>query len=185
MTLIRPATSADVSALAAFAAVNFPDAAPGFMPREALHEFVSKNLNEAFFTHAIETGAFTFTLAVDEAGKIVGYTGIDHVSEQPVEVPGRAAYLSKFYLAAEARGGGLAGELMQTVFESARAAGCDGVHLGTHHENLRAQKFYEKMGFVQVGERIFPLTEEVAGQDYIYYLPLEREGVAAFEGAVE
>lgn len=62
--------------------------------------------------------------------------------------------------------------LMQQLVEDAQSAGYDGIHLGTHRENYRAQAFYEKMGFTKVGTRTFELTKSVLGHDFIYYLPL-------------
>lgn len=87
-------------------------------------------------------------------------------------MPGQAAYLSKFYLLASSRGSGLAQALLQEVKEQAKADGRDGLYLGTHQENRRAQAFYEKSGFRKVGRREFELTAGVIGQDFIYYIPL-------------
>ncbi|WP_237232909.1 GNAT family N-acetyltransferase [Rothia nasisuis] len=170
--IIRPATLTDAAALSDFAGTYFPDAAPATVPRAAVAEFIATNLDEASLARHIATGAYAFTIALNTQGEIIAYTGIDHEAEQPAEVPGSAAYLSKFYLSEEARGTGLAQELMSRVIEDARADGKDGLHLGTHRENVRAQKFYEKMGFKRVGERVFRLTETVVGHDYIFYLPL-------------
>lgn len=169
---LRPAVLADVPALSAFASAHFPDAAPPVVPREIVAAFVSENLDEASFTRYIETGAYSFTLAVNEAGDIIAYFGIDHEAPQPAEIPGNAAYLSKFYLSAETRGTGLARELMDAAIAAARADGKDGLHLGTHQLNHRAQAFYEKMGFTRVGERTFQLTDTEVAHDYIYHLSI-------------
>lgn len=91
---------------------------------------------------------------------------------RPAEIPGKAAYLSKFYLSAETRGTGLARELMDAAIAAARADGKDGLHLGTHQLNHRAQAFYEKMGFTRVGERTFQLTATEVAHDYIYHLSI-------------
>ncbi|MDY6051940.1 MAG: GNAT family N-acetyltransferase [Rothia sp. (in: high G+C Gram-positive bacteria)] len=169
---LRPATLADAPALSAFASAHFPDSTPPIVSSEHIEVFVSENLDEASFTHFLETGSHSFTLAVDKNDDIIAYAGIDHTASQPDEVPGDAAYLSKFYLSAETRGTGLARELMQSVISEARADGKDGLHLRTPQLNHRAQAFYEKVGFSQVGECPFHLTETVTVQDYIYHLPL-------------
>ena len=169
---LRPAVLADVPSLSAFASAHFPDAAPSVVPREFVTAFVSENLDEASFTRYIETGAYSFTLAVNEAGDIIAYSGIDHEAPQPAEIPGNAAYLSKVYLSAETRGTGLARELMDAAIAAARADGKDGLYLGTHQLNHRAQAFYEKMGFTRVGERTFQLTATEVAHDYIYHLSI-------------
>lgn len=169
---LRRATLDDAPALSAFASRYFPDAAPDVVPRDAVDTFIAENLNEQKIAEYISTGTYEFTLAEDPAGEIVGYFGFDLAAEQPAEIPGHAAYLSKFYLSESARGTGLARTLMDTVIEAARTAGYDGVHLGTHQLNHRAQDFYERAGFVRVGERFFDLAPGVRGEDYIYHLPL-------------
>ncbi|MDO4897823.1 MAG: GNAT family N-acetyltransferase [Rothia sp. (in: high G+C Gram-positive bacteria)] len=174
---LRPATLADASALSAFASQNFPDAAPAVVPRDAVAAFVAASLNEEAVARYIKTGAYRFTLAVNQEGEIIAYSGIDTREPQPAEVPGKAAYLSKFYVGAEARGTGVSHALMQAVIDEACATGHDGLHLGTHRENYRAQKFYEKNGFVKVGTRQFELAAGICGDDFIYHLPIPKEGM--------
>lgn len=169
---LRRATLADAPALSAFASRYFPDAAPDVVPRDAIAAFIAENLNEQKIGDYISTGTYEFTLAENPHGEIMGYFGFDLTAEQPAEIPGRAAYLSKFYLSDTARGTGLARTLMDAVIEDARAGGYDGVHLGTHQLNHRAQAFYERAGFVRLGERFFDLAPGVRGEDYIYHLPL-------------
>lgn len=171
---VRPAALADAPALSAFAQATFPEAAPPVVLREAVQNFMDTALTEASFTRYIGTGSYSFTLAENERGEIIGYTGIDHTQPQPSEIPGTAAYLSKFYLGPAARGSGLASDLMERVKEGARAAGMDGIYLATHQENYRAQKFYEKMGYSIVGTREFQIAPGVLAQDFIYYLPLRE-----------
>lgn len=169
---IRLATLTDAGALSAFASANFPDAAPAVVPRDAVAAFVAEKLSPEAFTAYISTGAYVFNIALDEAGQIIAYSGVDTAEPQPAEVPGAAAYLSKFYVGAAARGTGVSRALMRQVIEDARAAGKNGVHLGTHQQNYRAQGFYEKQGFTRVGTRTFEVAPGVLGDDFIYHLPI-------------
>ncbi|MEX3632759.1 GNAT family N-acetyltransferase [Rothia sp. LK2492] len=169
---LRAATPADAAALSVFAGENFPDAAPAVVPREAVEAFIAENLTEEVLGQAITSGVYTVNLVLDTEGQILAYSAIDTVQPQPIEVAGNAAYLSKFYVGADARGVGISGMLMGQLVEDAQSAGYDGIHLGTHQENYRAQAFYEKMGFIKVGIRTFELTTGVLGQDFIYHLPL-------------
>lgn len=61
---------------------------------------------------------------------------------------------------------------MDAAIAAARADGKDGLHLGTHQLNHRAQAFYEKIGFTRVGERTFQLTATEVAHDYIYHLSI-------------
>lgn len=169
---LRAATPADAAALSVFAGENFPDAAPAVVPREAVAAFIAEHLSQQALKQAIASGAYTVNLVLNAEGQIIAYSAIDTVQPQPAEVAGNAAYLSKFYVGASARGMGISGVLMQQLVKDAQSAGYDGIHLGTHQENYRAQTFYEKMGFKRVGTRTFQLTPDVIGEDYIYYLQL-------------
>lgn len=169
---LRAATPADAAALSVFAGENFPDAAPAVVPREAVAAFIAEHLSQQALKQAIASGVYTVNLVLDAEGQIIAYSAIDTVHPQPAEVAGNAAYLSKFYVGVAARGMGISGVLMQQLVKDAQSAGYDGIHLGTHQENYRAQAFYEKMGFTKVGTRTFELTKSVLGHDFIYYLPL-------------
>lgn len=169
---LRPATPADAPALADLAAATFPDAAPPVIPAEAVHEFISTQLTDKAFTRYLQPGAWAITVAEDPDGHLVGYTALDQQEPQPESVPGEAIYLSKFYLRPETRGTSLAADLLAATQALARTLGKTALHLATHEDNIRAQKFYEKNGFTRYGTRDFQLTPEIVGHDYTYYLPL-------------
>ena len=63
--------------------------------------------------------------------------------------------LSKFYVAPDAHGQGLAGRLMRSAFVAAELRGAAAIWLGVNQENVRAQRFYDKQGFEQVGTKRF------------------------------
>ncbi|WP_421084205.1 GNAT family N-acetyltransferase [Rothia nasimurium] len=169
---IRPATSSDATALAELAAATFPDAAPPVIPVEAVQEFIATQLTEEAFGRYLRPGAWLITVAQDSDGHLVGYSALDQQEPQPEAVPGDAIYLSKFYLRPETRGSGLAADLFTATQNLARSLGKTTLHLATHEDNLRAQKFYEKSGFTLYGTRDFQITPEIIGHDYTYYLAL-------------
>jgi GNAT superfamily N-acetyltransferase len=69
--------------------------------------------------------------------------------------------LSKFYLLAEAHGTGASAALMAATLDAARARGAAAMWLGVNQENARANRFYEKNGFVQVGVKHFLVGENL------------------------
>lgn len=186
---VRPATLDDLPALVALAQTTFPDAAPDDLPGPAVDSFIRENLGESNFRDFMTSDDWRVNVAVvqDDAaadtpvaglgavglaphqaeGTLIGYTllGLD-TENNPEQVAG-AAYLSKFYLAVESRGTGAAKAMMDRVFDDARELGFTSVWLGTAKANHRANGFYTKAGFEIVGEREFPLTETVLGEDYI------------------
>lgn len=63
--------------------------------------------------------------------------------------------LKRIYLFSRFQGSGLGGRLMQLAAEEAAAMACTRLLLGVYARNSRAIQFYEKQGFVRVGERRF------------------------------
>lgn len=65
------------------------------------------------------------------------------------------AELSKCYVMPGHHGAGIAAALMAATLEAARDRGAAAVWLGVNDENVKAQRFYEKCGFVRVGRKRF------------------------------
>ena len=70
--------------------------------------------------------------------------------------------LNQFYVAAEARGSGVAAELMADAEAAFRARGVDPAWLACAIGNDRAARFYEKAGWVRTGVENVP-TETADG----------------------
>lgn len=58
----------------------------------------------------------------------------------------------------EAQGGGMGRQLIETLFDSLRAAGARGVHLGVSSSNLSAIGFYRHLGFTTLDQDAAGLT---------------------------
>ena len=69
--------------------------------------------------------------------------------------------ISKIYVLESAHGSGVASELMSVAVEDARTQGAQSVWLGVNKHNERANRFYERQGFVIVGERSFQVGESL------------------------
>lgn len=87
-----------------------------------------------------------YWVAEDENGKIVGGTGIGYLTKEVCE-------LQKMYCLPNARGTGVAHQLMQTALEYAKQY-YKSCYLETLDNMTRAQKFYEKYGFVRVNKPV-------------------------------
>jgi len=73
--------------------------------------------------------------------------------ENPIE-------LNKLYVTREFHGKGIAQVLMEKCFAEAENKNYQTMWLGVWEFNFRAQKFYEKLGFRQVGNHIFQLGSD-------------------------
>ena len=109
--------------------------------------------NLSRFSEIYNTEGDRYWVAEDEEGKLVGGVGIGGTGFED-----GLCELQKMYCLPEARGTGLAHELMKIALEfaSARYKRC---FLETLDSMVRAQRFYEKYGFVRT-------TEKVAATDH-------------------
>lgn len=80
-------------------------------------------------------------LIAKENGKIVGCVGLKYLDD-------KTALMKRFYLAPETRGTGLAAEMLQKIIKFAKENNYKEIALDTFLTNFRAQRFYEKNGFI-------------------------------------
>ena len=107
-------------------------------------------------------------LALDE-GRIVGYTKLIPPWLPDAE-PG-ALQLSQIYVASSHHGQGVAKILMDWTIATARAAGATALLLTVWEHNPRARRFYDRVGFVHVGDYGFPVGDQI-DTDHIMRLAL-------------
>jgi ribosomal protein S18 acetylase RimI-like enzyme len=162
LTIFR-AEPDDASALAELAAETFPLACPPDAPRENIDAFIAANFTVKKFTSYLSDAQRDIFLAVID-GEPAGYTML--VETEPTDADVRAvvtqlptAELSKFYVLPGHHGSGISAELMSATIEAARDRGVASVWLGVNNENAKANRFYEKHGFVTVGTKRFQLGE--------------------------
>lgn len=73
----------------------------------------------------------------------------------PVETGASALEIKQFYVLNGWHGSGVAHQLMDWAVEEARARGAHELYLSVFTENERAQRFYAKVGFAEVGRQKF------------------------------
>ncbi|QHT56697.1 GNAT family N-acetyltransferase [Cellulomonas sp. H30R-01] len=167
---VRPATPADVDALAALAAVTFPLACPpGSTPADQ-QEFIARVLSPERFAEYVVDGERA-VLVADEGGVLSGYTML--VEGEPTDEDVRAALtvrptieLSKCYVHPDHHGAGIAHTLMAASIDEGRRRGAAGMWLGVNQQNARARAFYERSGFAVVGTKHFTVGSRVE-DDYV------------------
>ena len=170
--MIRTATPADAAALAELAAATFPLACPPGNKPEDIQDFIDTHLTTAHFAEYLADPQRVILIADDFAG----YTLL--VLAEPTDEDVVAAIthhptaeLSKCYVRAGNHGSGLASELMLATIAAARAAGAAGIWLGVNDQNAKANRFYEKHGFAQVGTKRFKLGDHYE-HDFVRELAL-------------
>jgi ribosomal protein S18 acetylase RimI-like enzyme len=157
---IRPATTADVSELSAFAASVFhlgcPETAPG-----DLADYIAAELPPERFLALVEDPNIVVLLAEaaqpEDPGRqqIVAYMVVVRRSPQPHISMDAPAEFRKLYLAPAYHGSGLADALVQSALSLVEDEGPLSIWLSVFSENSRAIVFYKKWGFRIVGPREF------------------------------
>lgn len=158
---IRQAVAADAAALSAFAERIFretfgPDNAPANLDLYCLQAF-SPSLQAA---EIADTRIITL-VATGARETLVAFAQL-RLGPVPECVTGPMPMeLVRFYVDTPLHGTGLARRLMEAVVDEARMRGMRTLWLGVWEHNPRAQAFYRKTGFVDVGAQTFHLGSDV------------------------
>jgi len=177
----RRAAAADAAELHELAARTFGLATPAGTLQTDIDAFVAEHLARAKFADYLADPARIVLLAEDR-GTAVGYAMLisNPISDPELAAlvasapgaPGAAAIeLSKFYVAAENHGSGVATTLMAATLAAATASGARLCWLGVNQHNERAAKFYAKNGFEIIGTKRF-LVGAVWHDDHVRARPL-------------
>ena len=164
----RNATAADAPLMARIGAETFTETFGHLYTPENLAFFL-KNHSVENWTMELTDPRFTIRLA-EQDGTAVGFAKLGPPG-LPFEVTGPTAELRQFYILQPWHGTGVARELMQWVMDAARARGAAQLFLSVFVDNHRAQRFYARYGFEQVGTYAFMVGTH-ADEDLIMRAPL-------------
>lgn len=154
----------DAEALSDVAASTFPLACPPHATPEDIAIFINDVLSFERFGEYLSLSSHTVLKAVDDE-TIVGYVML--IAGDPTdpavaaELPaGPLLEISKMYVLPGKHGTGVASALMHAAIELAREAGHSAIWLGVNQHNQRAQRFYAKHGFEQIGTKTFQVGSQ-------------------------
>ncbi|MDJ0334297.1 GNAT family N-acetyltransferase [Salinibacterium sp. G-O1] len=172
---VRGAGPDDTALLHRVAAETFPLACPPDTPLESIETFISQNLSEAAFAGYLSDPERALFIAEVDGG-IAGYAMVVHGDPTDADVLASVstrptAELSKLYVRAAFHGARVAAALVEAAVSAANARGARSVWLGVNDQNERANRFYEKNGFVKVGAKTFRLGERLES-DFVRERPL-------------
>jgi ribosomal protein S18 acetylase RimI-like enzyme len=174
---IATADSVNVVELAAVAARTFPLACPRSVALRDVAAHIEAHLSDVRFTEYLADPRRLIFTTSDE-GRISGYTmlirGVPDDPEVQRAVDIRpATELSKMYVLPAHHGSGAAAALMEAALSAAADWGDRCVWLGVNQKNERAQRFYQKSGFMVSGNRTFQLGDHLES-DYVMVRPVTR-----------
>jgi GNAT superfamily N-acetyltransferase len=160
---VRLASDADAAVLHALAAATFALACPPETTQASIDDFIARNLSETSFAGYLADPARDL-LIVDVDDAPAGYTMLVAGDPTDPDVAGALTTrptieLSKVYVLGESHGAGVGSALIGATVDAARRRGAAAVWLGVNQFNQRANRFYEKHGFVVVGTKKFLVGE--------------------------
>lgn len=153
---LRPATLRDADLLASLGARTFSETFAADNRPEDMKAYLSSAFTLSRLEAELADPRSRFFLA-EIGGEAVGYAKL-HSGEAPECVAGPDPIeIARFYVLREWHGRGVAQSLMQACIEAAGEAGARTVWLAVWERNVRAQAFYRKWGFRDVGAQAFRL----------------------------
>jgi ribosomal protein S18 acetylase RimI-like enzyme len=108
----------------------------------------------------IDDPAIDTLLMYDDGGQLIAYAQLRDESPPGIAVAAPIE-LWRFYVEPAHHGRGVAVHLMSAVEEAARARGRQNLWLGVWERNHRAQAYYRKAGFVDIGAHDFRLGNDL------------------------
>jgi len=157
---IRRGTIADAGLLSELGARTFSDTFAVDNTPEDLAEYVATSFSVAQQTAELENPASTFLIA-EVDGRPAGYAKLhDGEPEKGVEGP-KPVELVRLYVSRDWLGRGIGEQLMRACIDEARQARHETIWLGVWERNARAQAFYRKWNFREVGAHMFQLGSDL------------------------
>ena len=169
---LKRATAADAAALSLVASACFLETFAGLLEGADIVAHCAKaNHQDAFRAWAVEAEGHVVVAEIASGGAPIGYSVLTSPDFPAVDTGGDDIELRRIYTLSRAHGTGLGPALMAQALLDARAMGHKRVLLGVYDGNQRARAFYEKQGFVKVGERQYQVGATMC-DDVIYALTL-------------
>lgn len=157
--IIRRANADDADLLAELGARTFSETFASENAPEDMAAYLASSFNSARQASEIADASSTFFIA-EVDGVAAGYAKLQD-SEPPADVrAAKPVELVRLYVSEEWLGRGVGEVLMRACVEEARRTGHEAIWLGVWERNGRAQAFYRKWGFREVGEHVFRLGSD-------------------------
>lgn len=172
MYVVRPAELLEAKKLALLAEKTFKDTFADQNSAEDIKAYCERAYNEEVQAAEIMSPEY-ITLVVDNDGVLIAYAQLrlgdqpECVSEQP------AGEIQRLYVDKSWHGKGVAHKLMAVCLETFKKYNAHGVWLGVWENNAKAQSFYKKYNFREVGEHTFILGKDIQ-RDIIMELSIQE-----------
>ncbi|MEY4762073.1 MAG: hypothetical protein RLZZ200_1929 [Pseudomonadota bacterium] len=164
---IRIAKPDDAERLSMVGKATFLESYAGILPVEDIVAHCETKHSTDVYQSWLDDGRTVIWLVeASHGGAPVGYL-VMGTPDLPVKDPDPQDWeIRRIYLLSRFQGAGNGRQLMQVCMRYAKASGCARLLLGVYSRNDQALRFYERMKFEKVGERMF----HVGNSDYYDYI---------------
>ena len=159
MSTIRIADRQDAKELALLAEKTFKDSFADVNTPENLTLHCRTSYGTTIQAEEISNPNMV-TFLCELAGRLVGFAQIRWGEAPSCVVADAPGEVQRLYVVSDCHGKGVARDLMNTCIDEIRNRRSDVVWLGVWERNPRAIAFYKKLGFLEVGEKVFPLGND-------------------------
>ena len=166
---IRRAGVADADVLSKLAARTFTEAFGHLYPREDLDAFLAEAYDRDRQREILAHPGYAVWL-VERDGEAVGHAAAGPCGLPHPDVAEGDGEIKRMYLRRGFQGEGLGARLCATAMQWLLRDGPRTLWVGAWSENLGAQRFYARHGFVHVGEYVFPVGR-VRDREFIFRRP--------------
>ena len=150
---MRRATIDDAGKLALIGAASFLETFANDHPGDATVAFIRAYHSEDAWAATLAKSDTVVWIVEEVAGCPIGYAVLS-AGSLPGTTPDDAE-LKRIYVLSRWHGTGIGRDLYDVAEAEARARGAPRLVLSVYTRNVRAIRFYEKQGFVVIGEAVF------------------------------
>jgi diamine N-acetyltransferase len=153
MTTLRRATTDDAAKLSLIGGASFLESFANDHPGDGVVAFIRDYHSESAWAATLAKPDTAVWIVEEVAGCPIGYAVLS-----PGSLPGTTpddAELKRIYVLSRWHGTGIGRDLFEVAEAEARARGAKRLVLSVYTRNARAIRFYEKQGFVTIGQAVF------------------------------
>jgi len=156
--MIRIAQPEDSSDIAALSIQVWLDTYAKQGIRKSISEYVLAEFSRQNLEQKLTSNDEVYMVSIHE-GHLIGYLSLNLAATCPVS-GSKIPELVSLYVQENFTANGVGSELLQSAFTYCKELEHEKVWLTVNHENLRAQKFYSKHNFNEIGVTYFELENE-------------------------
>jgi len=169
--ILRPATTADVPALAQLGRDSFVAKFGTLYRPEDLAAFLAESFADAAIAVEVANPARIYCLA-EHDGMLAAYCKLSLICGFPEHARGsHVIELKQLYTAPDATGGGIGSRMMDWALAEATRHRADEMQLSVWSGNHDAQRFYARFGFAKVADVTFRVGEQL-DEEFLFALML-------------